>query len=132
MRFLLRLLLILGLSFLALRSFPWWSVAVVAFVVGLMLSQQRKRRLFGRRPPPARSFWAGFVALFVLWGSFALYYDQRNDSILGGKIAGLFSLPDDLFIGSSLLLVLVTALVGGLLGGLSAMTGNLMGEAIKA
>lgn len=49
----------------------------------------------------------------------ALWIDVKNEHILSQKIAQLFPLG-----GSSFLLILVTALVGALVGGLAAMSGS--------
>lgn len=130
MKFLLRFILIAALAYLAQSFLPWWSAAVVAFAVGLLLSDSRKRRVFARKSPPARAFLAGFLALFLLWGGMAFFLDLQNDSLLSSKIAQLFSIEQGL-LSSSHTLVLVSALIGGAVGGFSAMTGNLLGEAIK-
>lgn len=131
MRFLFRILLILGFSWLAQSFLDFWVAAIVAFLVGFLLSEKRKRRLFGRPKPPARAFLAGFIALFVLWGMSAMIQDIRNGSLLSERVFGLVDNPDSAFMPPAYMLILLTALLGGLLGGASAMTGNLLGEAIK-
>jgi hypothetical protein len=60
---------------------------------------------------------AGFVALLVLWGGLALATDLANHSILSAKVASILPLG-----GNSYALVVVTALVGGLVGGGGALT----------
>ncbi len=131
MRFLLRFLLILGLSFAAQLFMPFWSVAVVAFLVGLALSQRRKKRLYGKDTPPARAFLAGFLAIFLLWGIAAFWFDARNGSQLSVDIFTLLFQSPDLLPMPAMVMVLLTAMLGGLLSGCSAMTGNLLGEAIR-
>ena len=108
MRIILSILLIAALSFLAGLYFPWWSIAVVAFLVSLLLPQGT-----------ASSFLSGFFGVFLLWGIVAAWIDVKNESILSRKIAMLLPLG-----GSAILLILVTAIVGGLVGGFAAMSGS--------
>ena len=107
MRLLLAILLTAALGFIAGKFLPWWSVAIVAFLVALLLPQSL-----------GKSFLAGFSGIFILWTIIALWIDIKNESILSSKIAELFP-----FGGSSGLLLLVGALVGGLVGGFAAMSG---------
>jgi len=107
MRFLLAVLLTAALAFLAGRFLPWWSIAIVAFLVALFLMQHL-----------GRAFLAGFVGIFLLWSLLALWIDVKNDSLLSVKMAQVLPLG-----GSSFLLMMVTAVVGGLVGGLAALTG---------
>ena len=108
MRFILSVLLTAFLSFIAGLFLPWWSIALVAFLVSLLLVQSL-----------GRSFLAGFTGIFLLWAALALWIDTQNESLLSQKIAQVFPLG-----GSSVLLILVTALVGALVGGFAAMTGS--------
>jgi hypothetical protein len=107
MRFLLSILLTAVLAFVAGMYLEWWSIAIVAFLVALLLPQGL-----------GRSFLAGFLGIFLLWGVLSLWIDIKNDSLLSNKMAGLFGLP------SGILLVLITALVGALVGGFAAMSGS--------
>ena len=107
MKIILSILLTALLSFIAGIYLPWWSVAVVAFLVGLLIQQSI-----------LRSFLSGFFAIFILWLVLALWIDVKNNSILSQRIAQLFSL------GSPVLLIIVTAFIGALVGGFSAMSGS--------
>lgn len=107
MRFVLATLLIAVLSFIAGLYLPWWSIALVAFVIGFLIPQGI-----------GRSFLSGFTGIFLLWALLALWIDWKNESILSHKIAQLFPLG-----GHSVLLILVTALIGALVGGFAAMSG---------
>ncbi len=131
MRVILRFVLIFFLAWGLQLFLPFWSVALAAFVVGLLMSQKRKKRLFGKDTSPARSFLAGFLAIFLLWGVTAWILDARNESLLSGQIYELIFQSTDLILQPGFVMVLLTGLIGGLLGGLSAMTGNLLGEAIQ-
>lgn len=108
MKFLLTLLLTALLSFIAGLFLPWWSIAVIAFLAALLI-----------QPRVGVGFLAGFSGIFLLWGALSFWIDTANESILSRKIAQLFPLG-----GSSLLLILVTAFVGGLVGGFAAMAGS--------
>lgn len=107
MKFFLALLLTALFCFIAGLYLPWWSIAVVAFLVALFIRQRI-----------GYSFLAGFAGVFLLWAILATWIDIENNSILSIKIAQLFPLG-----GSSVLLILVTAFVGGLVGGFAAMSG---------
>ena len=108
MKFIVSLLLIALLSFAAGLYLPWWSVAVCAFVVSVLIIQQ-----------PFRAFLAGFAGVLLLWLILSWWVDAANDQILSHKIAQIFPLG-----GASFLLILVTAIVGGLVGGLAALSGS--------
>ncbi|HVG41243.1 MAG TPA: hypothetical protein VM888_06500 [Chitinophagaceae bacterium] len=108
MKFLLSLLLIIILSFIAGLYLPWWSIAIVAFLVALLFNQKI-----------GYGFLSGFLGIFILWGLLSLLKDVKNESILSHKIAQLLPLG-----GSSVLLILVTAFVGALVGGFAAMAGT--------
>ena len=108
MRFFLTILLTMLLSFIAGLYLPWWSVAIVAFFAALLVP-----------PRIGLGFFAGFLGIFLLWGALAFWIDTANESILSHKIALLFPLG-----GSTLLLILITAFIGGLVGGFAAMAGS--------
>ena len=108
MRFILSLLLTAVLALVAGIYLPWWSIAVIAFLVALLIPQ----RTMG-------SFLSGFLGIFLLWGVLASWVDLKNESILSHKVAQLLPLG-----GSALLLILVTALVGALVGGFAAVSGS--------
>jgi cell division protein FtsX len=59
------------------------------------------------------SFAAGFLGIAILWLGMAYYIDSSTHSILTEKVNKL--LPLNSF--------LLTALIGGLIGGFSALTG---------
>ena len=115
MRFLLATLLIAALGFLAGLYSPWWSIAIIAFAVTLLI---RQKIIYG--------FLAGFRGIFLLWAGVATWIDVSNQHILSNKIARLLPLG-----GSSLLLILVTALIGGLVGGFAGMAGSSLRPAMR-
>jgi hypothetical protein len=109
-KFLVTTALIALLSFVFGLFFPWWTIAVAAFAVSALIPQ---------RPLPA--FFAGFAALFLLWGLLALVTDLANESILSSRVAAVLPLG-----GSSLAILIVTAFVGALVGGGGALTASFL------
>jgi len=108
MRIILALLLTATISFLAGLRLEWWSIAIVSFLVALLIPQ----KISG-------AFISGFLGIFILWAVLALWIDSKNGNTLSFKMAELFKLG-----GSSILLILVTAFIGGLVGGFAAMAGS--------
>lgn len=108
MKFFISVILIALLAFLVQLFLPWWSLAIVAFLVGLLIYQKA-----------GMAFLSGFVALFLLWGGIALIINMQNQGLLAEKVAALLPLS-----GSSILLILVTALIGSLVAGLASLSGH--------
>ncbi|MEM9983554.1 MAG: hypothetical protein AAF804_00530 [Bacteroidota bacterium] len=133
MRFVLRVILIAALSYLLgwlLPQWPIWPMVGAAFLIGLLLSQGQKRRMFEtRKAPRSYGFLSGFIAVFLLWGILTFAIHEGNEGLLAGKMTSLLSQGAQ---ESGMWMVFATALVGGILGGLGAMTGNLMGQALKS
>jgi hypothetical protein len=110
MKFVISILLIALLSFLSGLYLPWWGIALASFLVSALIQQR-----------PWLSFLGGFTAVFLLWAVLSWSMDAPNNSILSRKIAEILPLG-----GSSLALILITALVGALVGGLAALTGSFL------
>jgi hypothetical protein len=110
MKFVVSILLTALLSFVSGLFLPWWCITVAAVLVSLLLPQK-----------PGMAFLSGFIALFLLWGVIAWAIDSANGSILSQRIALILPLG-----GSSVLLILVTALVGALVAGMAALAGSYM------
>ncbi|HEY4062173.1 MAG TPA: hypothetical protein VGM30_09750 [Puia sp.] len=108
MKFAITTVLILLLSFCSGLFLPWWGFAPIVFAVSILIPQN-----------PGRAFLSGFLGLFLLWGLLAWLLDAANNSILSVKIAQILPLG-----GSTILLILVTALVGALVGGGAALSGS--------
>jgi hypothetical protein len=116
MRFLLALLLTALLCFITGLYLPWWSIAIIAFLVGCLVPQSA-----------GRSFLSGFLGVFFLWMILAFWIDAKNDCILSQKIAMLFGL------GSvSIMLIFITAIVGAIVGGFAALSGNSLRPGIRS
>ena len=76
MRFLIAVLLIMLLSFIAGLYLPWWSIAPVAFLVALLLALG-----------VGRSFLAGFTGIFLLWALLAFWIDVKIETFSKTQIA---------------------------------------------
>jgi hypothetical protein len=108
MKFFFSFILTILLSFAACLFFPWWSIAVAAFVVAALIPQK-----------PFKAFLTGFIALFLLWGGLSFWMSNNNDHILAHKISQLILKMDN-----PILLILATALIGALVAGLAALAGS--------
>ncbi len=109
MKFLIATLLTALLSFIVGVYVPlWWFFAIVALLVAVLVHQRA-----------GKAFLAGFLGLFILWFVLAFWIDTANDSVLANRMAAL--LP---FGGSSLLLMIFTAVIGGLVAGFAALSGS--------
>ena len=108
MKFFISLILTILLSFAACLFFPWWIIAIAAFVVAALIPQK-----------PFKSFMAAFIALFLLWGGLSFWMSNNNDHILAHKISQLI-----LKMNNPYLLILATALIGALVAGFAALAGS--------
>ena len=97
MRFFVTSILIFVLAMFAEMFFPWWSITIVAFVLGFLTDLR-----------PWHAFLAGFTAISLFWLTAVLLLDIPNQHILSQKMAQLFHLPAYGFF------ILVTVLVGGI------------------
>jgi len=107
-------LVIFILSFICSYFLPWWFVAVIAFATAYFIGKK-----------PGRTFLAGFTGVFLAWIILTLLKSVPNDNVLAGRVAKLFQLPN------WILLLLVTALIGGLVGGMAALSGSLVRRSFK-
>jgi len=107
MKFIVSLILIVLLSFTACLYLPWWSIAIVAFIISVVIPQR-----------PLMSFITGFLSLFLLWAGLSYWISKNNGHILAHKISLLIIKTDSPF-----LLMLVSALIGALVAGSAATAG---------
>jgi hypothetical protein len=115
MKIIFHIIAVLLLSWLLQTFLPWWTMAIGAFATGLMFQQNG-----------FRSFLAGLVGVGLLWFLMAWYLDSSTDSILSSRVAAIFPTKT---VG---LLILVTAIIGGLVGGLASMTGGVIAHKRKS
>lgn len=110
MKLLVAIILTALLSFVGGLYLPWWSVAIAAFIAVLLIPMRS-----------GRAFLAGFLGVFLLWFLLALWIDVKNEHILSKKVAEIFPLG-----GSSVAIILVTAFIGALVGGLGATSASFL------
>jgi hypothetical protein len=108
-------LIILILSFASGYFLPWWVVAIAAFLAAFLIGKT-----------PRGSFWSGFAAVFIGWTVLALFKSIPNDHILASRVVQLFPLPNNW-----LYLLAITALIGGLVGGMASLSGVYLKKAFQ-
>jgi len=113
---------ILVISAIAQFFLPWWVIAPIAFLVGMFTSKSGKG-----------AWLAGAGAIATLWIAYAAYLNITNDGLMLDRIGNLFA--DSLkFLNSvpfSVSFFLIMALIGGLVGGFSALAGYQFRQLIK-
>lgn len=105
MKLLIQIIITAIVCFVAQSLFPWWSAAVAAFLVGFVFSNSG-----------LRSFLAGFLGVGLVWILMALFIHFSTQSELAAKVGAL--MPVNVFV--------LTALIGGIVGGFSSLTGSLI------
>ena len=106
--FVVTLFLSIGLSFIL----PWWGIMAAAIITGFMIPLKK-----------ASVFIVPFLAVFLFWSVYSFWLSNGNDFILAKKIAILLPLN-----GNAFLLILVTALVGGIAAGIAGVFGKQLKE----
>lgn len=109
MKFIAKIVLIAGLSYISEQFFPWWSIVICAFLVNVLLPTKG-----------LNDFLSGFLGVGLLWLLFAWSIDSYNESLLTTKIAQLQSL------NQPGLVIALTGAIGGITGGFGALTGSLL------
>jgi hypothetical protein len=107
MKFLIQVVLTVLLSYVAEQCLPWWTIGICAAVIAMGLPLNR-----------ITAFLGGFTAIGLLWMIVTTLIDVRTNGILSAKIAPLLGFQ------SATLLILLTGLVGGTVGGLGALSGQ--------
>lgn len=115
MKFIVATVLTALLAFISGLFLPWWGIAIAAVVVAVLVHQKA-----------GKAFLSGLLGIFLLWAGLAWWIDMKNNGILSQRIASILPLN-----GNSILLIGVTALVGGLVGGFAAMTGSFLRASSK-
>lgn len=107
MKYFLQLLIILGLGWISQQHAPWWTLAIVGALAAFTFHKRRWA-----------SFVIGLLGGSILWLIPAYIANIENNGLLLQKIALIFGGL------SPNLLLLLTALIGGLTAGLGAWTGS--------
>ena len=108
MKFLVAVILTALLAFVAGLFLPWWSIAIVALLIAILINQTA-----------GISFLSGFLGVFLLWVLLSWWISMKNEGILATKIASVLPLG-----GSAFILILITGIIGGLVAGFAAMSGS--------
>ncbi len=110
MKFFISVLMTALVGYAACLLLPWWSIAIVAFLIAAIIPQR-----------PGMAFLAGFTGIFVLWLLLSVVISSANDHLLAHKISQVIIKTD-----SPVLLMLATAFIGALVAGSAAWSGSLM------
>ncbi|MCH1552634.1 MAG: hypothetical protein L7R84_04205 [Balneolaceae bacterium] len=102
-------LLIAGNAFFLNLVLPWWSAALPGLFFGYRMNVT-----------PIRAFGMGFFAVFLAWGAKAPYGNIARNGVLSSRMAELFGLTQEW------ILILITAVIGGLLSGFATLTSSLL------
>lgn len=107
MRFFLQVILTSLVSYILQQLVAPWIVVIIAALISMLIQAKTSSAFLG-----------GFVAISLLWMCKATIIDVSTDSILSAKVSALLGLK------STTLLIILTGIVGGLLGGLGAASGQ--------
>ena len=110
MKFITSILITTLLSFFACLYFPWWSIAIAAFIVAALIPQK-----------PFLNFIAAFLSITLLWCGLAFFISNNNHHILAHKVSLMI-----LKIDNPYLLILITGIVGGLVAGFAATSAGFL------
>lgn len=108
MKFFVAIILTALLAFISGLFLPWWGIAITSLLVAVIVHQNA-----------GKAFLSGFLGLFLLWSGLAWWIDMKNNGVLSEKIATVLPLG-----GNSILLIIITGVIGGLVAGLAAMSGS--------
>ena len=99
-------LIVLIAAFLLQLLLPWWIIVIITFLTCAVLGKNAKIAL-----------WSPFLAITILWTSMALYSSIPNQHLIAGRVAEMLG------VDSWILVLLITALLGGFVAGLSGFCG---------
>lgn len=103
MKFILQVIAVIAAGFILELIMPWWCIAIAAFLGGYVLKSNA-------------NFLAGFLGIALLWATKAWLIDSSAAEPLTEKVAAIFTI-------SKTMLFMVTALIGGVVGGFACMSG---------
>lgn len=108
MKFIARLILISLFALLMAQFLPWWSIIFCSAFMAFVLPGSN-----------INAFISGFLGIGLLWMIVAWTLDVEANSILSSKVVQLLPRVND-----PAMLVVLTGVLGGVVGGFSAFTGN--------
>ena len=105
MNFILRIL-ITGISTYYISSFfPWWLIIFIPFILGLVFDDNY-----------ISHFLSSFIGVSVSWFFLLLGMEYQTEAILSSKIIQILN------INSTNSLIIISAVIGGIVSGLSSIT----------
>lgn len=107
-------LYVLVFGLIAGLTLPWWGIGVAGFAAG-----------FRKAPTAWKALSAGFGGAGILWLASAGYIHLKSGGILTVKIAGIAGLSNPS------LLVVLTAIIGGLVAALATVAGYYLRTLLK-
>lgn len=107
--------IILILSVVLQLFAPWWVIAIIPFGI-----------LFWRPASTSGAFWTGFGGIALPWLAYGYYLHFISEGAMSDRVAQIFFLPN------GILILIVTALVGGLTGGLAGLAGHYLRQLFRA
>lgn len=107
MLFIFRLILISVFTYLLGMIAPWWSAILTAAVIAFLMPGNN-----------FNVFLSGFMGVGLIWMVMAWKLDVETSSIMSEKMIALFPMDE------VNMLIIATAIVGGLAGALGAFSGN--------
>ena len=110
MKFFVAIVLTALLTFISGLFLPWWGIAIPALLVAIVIPQKA-----------GKAFLSGLLGVFLLWAAIAFWIDMKNESVLSHRMASVLPLG-----GSTIMLILLTGMVGGLVAGFAAMSGSFL------
>jgi hypothetical protein len=108
MKFIVSILVTAIFGYALALYLPWYSYAIAAFLVAAAFHQRG-----------GRAFLSGFLSIGLLWGGLAWYLSAGNEHRLAKQVASILPLQ-----GNEWALMALTAVLGGLVGGLAALSGS--------
>jgi len=106
MKTIISIFLIAALAYVVHLYLPfWWLIAVSTFLVSFAFGENTWK-----------AFLAGFFGIFLLWLFLTTMSSINNDFILANRMANVLPFKN------SVLLILASSTIGGLVGGFSSVT----------
>lgn len=107
-------LLIAIFSFIAQMFLPWWSLAIVAFVLAFLLGKKA-----------SKTFLSAFFGCGIVWLLMTFYSHFAKGDLMTNRIAALLSLH------GTVMLYAGSFLIAAIVGGLAAISGFFLREVSK-
>lgn len=112
---LLKLVLLICGGWLFSYNIDWRFSYLLPFILVLFVPHRRL----------AVDLVLGFISIFLVWLTASLIIDGGNNSILSSRLAKIFG------IANGPTLVVFSGLLGGILGGMGAITGHFLNNSLR-